>query len=139
MPNSLSPPPFGRASISTTSCPSIASRCAQASPAGPAPTTATRLPGRRRAGERMPAPRHQRVGGEALQPADLHRLALGRLAHAGLLAQRLGRADPRAHAARGCSAPRIVRAAASGAPVAIWRMNSGMSIEVGQAATQGAS
>ena len=44
MPNSFSPPPFSRASNSTTSCPSIASRCAQASPAGPAPTTATRLP-----------------------------------------------------------------------------------------------
>ena len=40
---------------------------------------------------------------------------------------------------RGCSAPRMVRAAASVAPVAISRMNSGMSIEVGQAVTQGAS
>ena len=35
--------------------------------------------------------------------------------------------------------PRMVRAAASVAPVAISRMNSGMSIEVGQAVTQGAS
>ena len=34
---------------------------------------------------------------------------------------------------------RIVRAAASGTPLAISRMKSGMSIEVGQAATQGAS
>ena len=34
---------------------------------------------------------------------------------------------------------KIVRAAASGAPVAISRMNIGMSIEVGQAVTQGAS
>ncbi len=34
---------------------------------------------------------------------------------------------------------RIVRAAASGAPVAIWRMKSGMSIVVGQAAMHGAS
>jgi hypothetical protein len=32
-----------------------------------------------------------------------------------------------------------VRAAASGVPVAICRMNSGMSIEVGQAVMQGAS
>jgi hypothetical protein len=47
----------------------------------------------------MHALRHQRVGGVALQPADLDRLALGRLAHAGLLAQRLGRADAGAHAA----------------------------------------
>jgi len=34
---------------------------------------------------------------------------------------------------------RIVIAAASGVPVAIWRMNSGMSMLVGQAVTQGAS
>jgi len=34
---------------------------------------------------------------------------------------------------------RMVRAAASGPPVAICRMKSGMSIEVGQAAMQGAS
>ena len=40
----VEPAALGRPSISTTSWPSIASRCAQASPAGPAPTTATRLP-----------------------------------------------------------------------------------------------
>jgi hypothetical protein len=34
---------------------------------------------------------------------------------------------------------KIVFAAASGVPVAIWRMKSGMSIEVGQAVMQGAS
>ena len=34
---------------------------------------------------------------------------------------------------------RMVRAAASGTPVEISRMNSGMSMEVGQAVTQGAS
>ena len=39
------------------------------------------------------------VGGVALQTADLDRLALGGLADAGLLAQRLGRADAGAHAA----------------------------------------
>jgi hypothetical protein len=42
---------------------------------------------------------HLGVGGEALQAADLDRLAFGRFAHAGFLAQRLGRADPGAHAA----------------------------------------
>ena len=57
------------------------------------------LAGRRGTLERMHARRHQTVGGVALQRADLHRLALGRLAHAGLLAERLDRADPRAHAA----------------------------------------
>ena len=34
---------------------------------------------------------------------------------------------------------RSVEVAASGVSVAIWRMNSGMSMEVGQATTQGAS
>ena len=94
---------------------------------------------RRGAGEGLRAARHQRVGGEALQPADLDRLALGGLAHAGLLAEGFRRADAGAHAAedvlaRGSSAPppRARR-------VAISRMNIGMSIEVGQAATQGAS
>jgi len=33
----------------------------------------------------------------------------------------------------------IVVAAASGVPVAIWRMKSGMSMDVGQAVMQGAS
>ncbi len=42
---------------------------------------------------------HRDVGRIALQPADLHGLALGGLAHAGFLAQRLCRADPGAHAA----------------------------------------
>ena len=57
------------------------------------------LPGGRGTGEGMLAGFHQRVGGVALQLADAHRLALGRLADAGLLAQRLGRADAGAHAA----------------------------------------
>jgi hypothetical protein len=34
---------------------------------------------------------------------------------------------------------KIVRAAASGVPVAIWRMKRGMSIDVGHAVMQGAS
>ncbi|OIQ75317.1 hypothetical protein GALL_430180 [mine drainage metagenome] len=48
----------------------------------------------------MPALRHHCIGGKALQPPDLHRLALCRLAHTDLFAQRLGWADPRAHAAQ---------------------------------------
>jgi hypothetical protein len=55
--------------------------------------------GRSAAAEQLSAGREQAVGGEALQEADLDRLALGRLAHAGLFAQGLGRADPGAHAA----------------------------------------
>ena len=42
---------------------------------------------------------HGMVGGIALQTADFDRLALGRLAHAGLFAQRLCRADAGTHAA----------------------------------------
>jgi hypothetical protein len=45
----------------------------------------------------------------------------------------------RAHMPPRMFASKIVRAAASGVPVAIWRMKSGMSIAVGQAVTQGAS
>jgi hypothetical protein len=86
----------------------------------------------------MHARRHQRVGGVALQPPDLDRLALGDLAHAGLLAERLGRADAGAHAAEDVLGEDR-RAAPSGLPVAIWRMKSGMSISVGQAVMQGAS
>ncbi len=41
------------------------------------------------------------VGGKTLQRADLDRFVLGGVAHTGLLAQNLGRADPRAHAAQG--------------------------------------
>ncbi len=43
---------------------------------------------------------HRHVGSVALQAADLHRLALGDLTHADLLAQGLGRADAGAHATK---------------------------------------
>ena len=49
--------------------------------------------------ERLQAASHQRVGRITLQRADLHRLRLGMLAHAGILAQDLDRADAGAHAA----------------------------------------
>ena len=58
----------------------------------------------RRAFERMLARLDQVVGRIALQDADLHRLALGVFAHAGLLAQRLDRADAPAHAAQDVAA-----------------------------------
>ena len=61
---------------------------------------------RRRAGEGMHALRHQRVGGKALQPPDLHRLALGRLAHAGLFAQLSRSGRPGRTCRPGCSGPR---------------------------------
>ena len=57
------------------------------------------LPGRRSPRVGVLARLHHCVGGVSLQKADSHRLALRRLAHAGFLAERFGRADPRAHAA----------------------------------------
>ena len=95
----VEPACFRRASKIVDSTPATASACAQASPAGPAPTMATRLPvGAPRAKGDLPAA-IMGVGRIALQEADRDRLALGRLAHAGLLAQCLGRTDARAHAA----------------------------------------
>ena len=99
MPYSLRPPDFSRASKIVTSWPATASAWAQARPAGPAPTIGDAPAGRRGAGERGLAGLHLRVDGVALQQADANRLALRRLAHARLFAQRLGRADARAHAA----------------------------------------
>ena len=49
--------------------------------------------------------RHRHVGGKALQAADLDRLALGGLAHAGLFAQGFGGADAGADAAKDILAP----------------------------------
>ena len=79
-------------SKTTTSCPARASCCAAASPAGPEPTTATRLPVRTRGGlrhERPPA-KHV-VGDRALDGLDGHRLVAD-VEHARRLARR------RAHA-----------------------------------------
>ena len=52
------------------------------------------------------------VGGKTLQRADLYGLVLGGVAHTGLLAQNLGRANPRAHAAQGVGFEDGVRCAA---------------------------
>jgi hypothetical protein len=99
MPYSFRPPAFSRASKTTTSWPSMARRCAQDRPAGPAPTTAMVLPVAGRALERV-AVEVRVVDRVALQQADLHGLAFGVvIAHAGVLAQDLGRADARAAAA----------------------------------------
>ena len=53
---------------------------------------------RRRTVVRMGVFRHKLVGRVALKAADLDRLPLGDFAHAGLLAERLRRANARAHA-----------------------------------------
>ncbi len=90
------------------------------------------------AAEELRALPHRRIGGVALQHADLDRLAFRRLAHAGFFAQLLGRADAGAHAAQDVLLENGL-AAPSGLSVKISRMKSGMSIEVGQAVWQGAS
>ena len=59
-----------------------------------APASRRRPPEHRRSGHREVV-----VGRMPLQQTDLDRLVLVRVAHAGLLAQHLGRADARAHAA----------------------------------------
>ncbi len=68
-------------------------------PGWPCPYNGDGLASRRRAGEGMQPGRHQTVGRIALQPPDIDRLALGNLAHAGLFAERLRRADTGAHPA----------------------------------------
>ena len=71
MPYSLSPPAFSRGSkIVDVDGRRRASACAQARPAGPAPTTAMRLPVGRRARIGRFAGRHLRVDRVALQQAD---------------------------------------------------------------------
>ena len=56
-------------------------------------------PARRGPGEGLMPRRHQGVHGKPLQHADADRPALAAVAHADLLAQGLGRADPGAHSA----------------------------------------
>ncbi|MPL84611.1 hypothetical protein SDC9_30576 [bioreactor metagenome] len=68
-------------------------------PRGPAAHHRDRAPGGRAGSEGMALLLKQRIGGKALQQADLDRLALGLHPHAGALAQVLGRADAGAHAA----------------------------------------
>ena len=86
------------------------------------------LAGRRGAREGLLAALHQVVGGVALQHADLHRLVLGEVADAGLLAQRLGRADAGAHAAQDVRRRGWSWRRPSGLSVWISRMKSGMSM-----------
>ena len=100
MPYSLRPPAFGRASRMVTSWPWRASRCAAARPGRAGADHGDLLAGRCGALVELLVLAHRDIGGVALQPADLHRLAFGDLAHADLFAQRLGRADAGAHAAQ---------------------------------------
>ena len=99
MPYSLRPPGFGaRFEDRRTRRRRPQAHARRRAPPGPPPTIATRLPvGAPRVGR--PPLSIARVGRVALQKPDADGLALGGLAHAGLLAQGLGRADARAHAA----------------------------------------
>ena len=125
MPYSLSPAGLARASNSVTAWPSIASLWAQARPCRPRPPPRGGRSARPAVG--FSAGRQQRVGCVALQQPDPDRRAFGRLAHAGLLAKRLGRADARAHAAHDIG---VEDGLGCGERIAgrIWRMNSGISI-----------
>src|SRR6185312_14453262 len=104
MPYSLRPPSLLFASKMVTSCPSMASRCAQDRPAGPPPTTATRLPR-----EGIAPFLHQVIDGVPLEHADMDWLVLRGVADALVLAQDLGRADPRAHAAEDVGFENLLR------------------------------
>ena len=99
MPYSLRPPDFSRFSKIVASWPATRERVGAGQSRRAGADDGDALAGRLGAAERRLAGRHLRVDGVALQQADPHRLALGRLAHAGFLAQGLGRADARAHAA----------------------------------------
>ena len=92
MPYAASPPAFARASKIVTSMPCACSSAAQARPAGPAPTTATRLPIGAPGDEEGPAGVPVGVHRDALERADRDR-PVERHAHAGALAQALDRAD----------------------------------------------
>ncbi len=138
MPYSLSPPDLARASNRDTSWPSTASRCAQASPAGPAPTTATRLPvGAARSNGCTPAAISVSVAWRCRRPISTGRPSASIRTQASSHSVSVG--HTRAHMPPRMFCSKMVRAAASGVPVWICRMKSGMSISVGHAAMHGAS
>ena len=99
MPYSLRPPGFSRASkiVDVVAVQREAMRAGEPGRSGADDGDA--LSCRRGAAERMLAALHQKIGGVALQLADLDRLVLGEVADARLLAERLDRADAGADAA----------------------------------------
>ena len=99
MPYSLSPPALARRSKTVTSWPSPRQGVGAGQAGRPGTDDGHPLAGGGCPGERLDAALEEPVGGVALEHADLDRLALLRRAHAGPLAQDLGRADPGAGAA----------------------------------------
>ena len=125
--------PSACASKTTTSWPERASRCAHDSPAGPAPTTAMRLPvAGPRANSASPADRSPRRSRSAAARPISTGLRSLRVAHADVLAQDLGRADARAGAAERCSGSRMSRAAPRRLSSAMLRMKLG-DVDAGRA------
>ena len=114
-----------------------ASSPAQASPAGPAPITATRRPLRRRS-PRIAAPACERaVGRVALQRADRDRPPPGSV-RTQAPSHRTSTGQTRAQVPPSRFSAKIVSAAAAGSSAAIAPMKRGTSTPAGQATMQGA-
>ena len=88
--------------------------------------------------ERIYARGLQMIRRITLSLIDQNRFALSDFAWAGLLAQCFCGTDTREHATPKMFRRRIILAAASGVPVAICRIKSGLSMSGGQATIQGA-
>jgi len=138
MPYPFSPPALGFASNRSTACPFIARRWAQASPAGPAPTTAMRRPvGSARVKGCAPSAMRISVAKRCSRPISTGLPSAASRMQASSHSCSVG--QTRAHMPPRMFCSKIVRAAPRAAPAWISRMNSGMSMAVGQAVTQGAS
>ncbi len=99
MPYSLRPPGFGRASKTVTSCPSIDAAMGAGEAGGAGADHRDALAARTGAREGLDVALQQRVGGVALQCADLHGLGFLGRAHAGILAEDFDGTDARARPA----------------------------------------
>ena len=117
--------------------PALRSSAAQASPAGPAPTIATRFPvGAPGTKNGVPASRWASIATRCSAPIAIGR-SIGPRTQAP--SHRLSTGQTRAHVPPSGLAARIVRALPPRLPVRIAWMKPGTSIPVGQARTQGAS
>ncbi len=99
MPYSLRPPGFGLRIVDRDVVPVHCKPVRASQARRPRADDGNAFSGRMRTRERMLAALHQEIGGVALQLADRHRLVLGEVPDASLLAERLHRADAGAHAA----------------------------------------
>ena len=111
MPYSLRPPSLSFGSNTVAAVPEHREAMRAAQARGSAADHRDLAPGRRRAFEQRRVVLEDRIRGVALQQADAHRPVFVRVAHAGFLAQHLGRAHARAHAAHDVFAEDGVRRA----------------------------